>query len=244
MKLLLLIFCLACISVTTAQSANRIVVTIGRSSSNLKKASKPSGYTCPRYVSRSNWAGTDTYRDTFRIYNSASSTYLWAKRTDRNGGWGMNLKVYCDKVPSPSYLAWDSSNYYYKVAVRHGVEMKAGTVKDVCKAMGMNHVCLWKDINHRENVKGCVTMVESKESVLIHEISKRVCGDTDVTKCQKLYGVFTEVQNWSYAPCGAMPERHCVARSGFVSGPGSDYSKESTSAQYYGLCSIQSSMVK
>ena len=142
-------------------------------------------------------------------------------------------------VPPPSLLASDTTNDYYKVAVRHGVEMKAGTVRDVCKTAGMNDVCLWKDINHRENVKGCVTMAEPKESFLGREVSTLVCGDSQVEKCQKLYGVFLEVQNWSYAPCGAMPERFCVARSGFVSGPGSDYSKESKSAQYYGLCSIQ-----
>merc|ERR1711962_1755857 len=34
-----------------------------------------------------------------------------------------------------------------------------------------------------------------------------------------------------------MPERVCVERSGFVSGPGGNYSSGSKSAQYYGLCS-------
>ena len=105
--------------------------------------------------------------------------------------------------------------------------MKAGTVRDVCKTAGMNDVCFSKDINHRENVKGCVTMADPKESFLGREVSTLVCGDSQVEKCQKLYGVFLEVQNWSYAPCGAMPERFCVARSGFISGQGSDYSKES-----------------
>merc|ERR1719228_1086972 len=143
------------------------------------------------------------------------------------------------RVPPPSLLASDSTSDYYKVAVRHGVEMNAGTVRDVCKTAGMNDVCLRKDINHRENVKGCVTMAEPKEIFLMRAVSTLVCGDSQVEKCQKLYGVFLEVQNWSYAPCGAMPERFCVARSGFISGPGSDYSKESKSAQYYGLCSIQ-----
>jgi len=79
------------------QDPNKMLVTIGSNmgSSRWKMAAKPYGYTCPFHVSRSNWAGTDTYPDTFEIHDQGA--LLWAKRTDHNGGWGMNLKIWCNR---------------------------------------------------------------------------------------------------------------------------------------------------
>ena len=70
-----------------------MVVTIGSSDSNVKDANVPAGYSCPSVVSKSNWAGTETYGDTFKI--TQSGTTLSAKRMDNGGGWGMNLRITC-----------------------------------------------------------------------------------------------------------------------------------------------------
>merc|ERR1711962_337829 len=60
-----------------------------------------------------------------------------AFKTNKKGtATGAVCTAYCvppppPPVPPPSLLASDSTNDYYKVAVRHRVEMKAGTVRDV-----------------------------------------------------------------------------------------------------------------
>ena len=46
------------------------------------------------------------------------------------------------------------------------------------------------------------------------------------------------MKGWSGGECGVTPNNFCKIGSGLVSGPGSDYSPGSKSAQYYGLCSV------
>merc|ERR1711962_1727490 len=80
---------------TTTGSPSTLIVTIGSSSTQTKSVIIPSGYICPSQVSKSNWAGTDTYGDTFSI--TQTGTNLLVTRTDRSSGWGMNLKIFCSK---------------------------------------------------------------------------------------------------------------------------------------------------
>jgi len=56
--------------------------------------------------------------------------------------------------------------------------------------------------------------------------------------------VFSAMKGWFNGECGVMPDGYCAWRSGFVSGPGSDYSVGSKSAQYYGLCSVRKECCK
>ena len=52
----------------TPLPTGRVVVNIGRSSTNRKWVTAPrSDLDCPRRVSRRNWLGTDTFPDVFRI---------------------------------------------------------------------------------------------------------------------------------------------------------------------------------
>jgi len=69
------------------------VVDIGPSRSNSKTTSVPSGYRCPKTVSKANWVNKDNYGDTFSIAQRGTS--LSVTRTDENKGWGMSLKVMC-----------------------------------------------------------------------------------------------------------------------------------------------------
>ena len=78
-------------------NADNVVVTIGSSNANTKTGSDPGGYACSKFVSITNWAGTDTYPDTFAVTQSGTS--LSVKRTDAPGaGWGMNLRFYCTRA--------------------------------------------------------------------------------------------------------------------------------------------------
>ena len=82
---------------TTSQAqyghAGTVVITIGPSNANTKTASVPAGYTCPSIVPKANWVGHFSFNDTFKI--TQSGTGLSVKRTNSDGGWGMNLSVMC-----------------------------------------------------------------------------------------------------------------------------------------------------
>ena len=63
----------------------------------------PHGYTCPSIVNNTNWFNKNkTSVETFAI--AQSSTLLSVKRTDRRGGWDLNLKIRCDRGPSTPAL--------------------------------------------------------------------------------------------------------------------------------------------
>ena len=74
-------------------SADAGLVTIGSSNSNTKTATVSAGCTCPSVVSKANWVGGETHEDKFAIEQTGTS--LTARRTDANGGWGMDLKISC-----------------------------------------------------------------------------------------------------------------------------------------------------
>jgi len=99
----------------------------------------------------------------------------------------------------------------------------------------MNTVCFHKDKSYFRNVYGCVTMAVSKEREPIQDVSYLACGNTDPKRCSEFHGVYLAMQK---LVCGVMPYDFCASESGHVSGPGSDYSSGSKSAQYYGLCAI------
>jgi hypothetical protein len=57
---------------------------------------------CPKTITKRNWVGRDTYGDSFDI--DTSDGMIKATRTDNNNpksGWGMNLKIVCEKVAKP-----------------------------------------------------------------------------------------------------------------------------------------------
>ena len=70
------------------------VFTIGNSGSNTRPFTVPEGYHCPPLLSKDNWPQSDTYNDKFTITHTTGTSWQ-AKRTDHNGGWGMNLKIKC-----------------------------------------------------------------------------------------------------------------------------------------------------
>lgn len=55
---------------------------------------------CPNVVSKKNWGGDARYGDTFSATPNGMS--LTIRRTDSNGGWGMNLVVKCS-VSAPDF---------------------------------------------------------------------------------------------------------------------------------------------
>ena len=116
--------------------------------------------------------------------------------------------------------------------------MKEGAVDRACKTAGMNTFCAMKDTNGKYNVDDCEPMAEPNEYWPTRDESTLVCGTSSPNKCPQLYGVFSAMKGWGRGECGVMPDQFCAQRSGFVSGPGSDYSVGSKSAQYYGLCSV------
>ena len=72
-----------------------IILTIGNSNSNLKT------FNCSKnikkevnYISKCNWASLDEYNDTFHV--SIDNGRCLVRRTDNEGGWGMNLKIYVE----------------------------------------------------------------------------------------------------------------------------------------------------
>ena len=82
-------------------NADTVVVTIGSSNANTKTGSVPGGYAYSKFVSITNWAGTDTYPDMFAVTQSGTS--LSVKRTDAPGaGLGMDLRFYCTAGFHPS----------------------------------------------------------------------------------------------------------------------------------------------
>merc|ERR1712227_505986 len=137
------------------------------------------------------------------------------------------------RAPPSSLLVSDSANYYYKVAVSHGVKMNGRAVKDACDSAGMTTVCYHFMIN---NVEGCVPMKNPKYHDSLMDISSLICNTLDGSKCSELHGVFSAESGG--VNIGVMPYSYSVSGSGFVSGPGTDYSVESKLAQYYALCSL------
>merc|ERR1712080_124677 len=139
-----------------------------------------------------------------------------------------------------TFLTSDSANYYYKVPVPHGVAMTEGSVSDTCGAIGMKPICWCNEIGHSSyhyNVEGCLHSAGGYVSA-INDVSTLLCGHTRINECPDLHGVFTAMKGHSVGECGVMPDRCCADRSGFVSGPGADYSVGSYTSQYYGICGV------
>ena len=71
-------------------------VTIGSSGMQEKTVTREGlteNHKCPAEVSRKNWAGTDTWGDTFEITQNGNE--VTAKRKDAESGWGMYLQFKC-----------------------------------------------------------------------------------------------------------------------------------------------------
>merc|ERR1711962_1278447 len=148
----------------------------------------------------------------------------------------------CDDITS-FCLTSDSVNHYYKVRVQHGVRMVEGAVPSVCHTARMKPVCHHNEIGHpghveyKWNVEGCLHSATGRGWPIV-DISDAICGLTRESDCESLHGVFRGMKGWNYGECGTMPDDSCAKRSGFVSGPGVDYTVGSMTAQYFALCGI------
>ena len=73
-----------------------VTVTVGSADSNPKTIEVPAGLTCPTEISKDNWAGPETFGDTFTVTHNTKTTII-VTRTDQDSSWGMNLEIICRK---------------------------------------------------------------------------------------------------------------------------------------------------
>merc|ERR1719334_345123 len=99
----------------------------------------------------------------------------------------------------------------------------------------MNTVCHSKS---KYNADGCVPLAMHKDYFALNDVLSLACNTTQAVKCPELLGVFSANKGWSGGECGVVLNSINCNGKGLVSGPGSDYSSGSKSAQYYGLCSV------
>ena len=122
-----------------------MVVTIGSSGANIKTASVPTGYTCPVVVSSLNWAfpkcskqlhGCWGYPETFAITQNRTS--LSAKRTDKDQGWRVNLRITCATSPANMSACDEFSDEQISVLTLNSLE--TCIVADRAGMCGQEHI--------------------------------------------------------------------------------------------------------
>jgi hypothetical protein len=73
------------------------IVIVGNSAAGNKIITVPEGYSCPKTVSKANWAGPAQHNDRFRV--SQTGKTLTVTRVDVKQGWGMSLMIPCKMGP-------------------------------------------------------------------------------------------------------------------------------------------------
>ena len=163
----------------SSSSSRRLIVVGSGGRPGRKTVNVPSGYSscsCPRHLSRRNWAMGRLPHwncgDTFRA--STSGTRITVRRTDRGGrdghGWGMSLRFYCTcfkkgqkgdqnghavctKPKTDGSLDFTFSGYKFVRTAVKGV-MNSENILAACKKKGLRPVC-----NHAHYADGqCKTV--------------------------------------------------------------------------------------